>query len=214
MSENRGYFKYLLAMDCETTGLSFNTETPVFNNDIGERHQALSWGLIVADSETLEPVERLYLEVKWNQYSIEQRKLDPRFGRQAEEIHGLTREYLDSNGVTEQEAIEQIANKLIIPYWGWGNGMSNIRTLGHNVHTFDLPFFRDLFVRHQINLPFGNRHFDSNSVGFVTLNTKSSDELFDLIGYQQREGHNALEDAEMALGACRMIRKVVQKTLG
>ena len=33
---------------------------------------------------------------------------DPEFGSRAAEIHGLTRDYLEKNGITEEEAVEQI----------------------------------------------------------------------------------------------------------
>lgn len=212
-NQPRGYFKYLLALDCETTGLCFNNDTPVENPDKGERHQTVSWGFIVADSETLTPQKQLYLEIKWNKYSIEQRKIDSNFGVKAEHVHGLTKDYLDENGVTEKEAVEQIANEILVPYWGIGSDMANIRTLGHNVHMFDLPFLRDMFERQGLDLPFGNRHYDTNSAGFLTFGTWNSDELFELIGYDPRSSHNALQDAEMALQSAKIIRTIFQKAL-
>lgn len=212
--ESTGYFKYLLAMDCETTGLCFNKPTPFEDLDSGERHQAVSWGFVVADSQTLTPVKKHYVEIKWNKYSVEQRKIDPQFGAKAEQIHGLTKEYLDENGVDEQQAVVDIMNNVIAPYWGVGSDMAGVRTLGHNVHMFDLPFLRDLMERHQISLPFGNRHYDTNSAGFLTFGTWNSDELFNLVCKQDsRNTHNALDDAERALEAARVIRKIFQKAL-
>jgi len=184
-----GYFKYILAIDCETTGLCFNSN-PVTNGT--EHHQAVSWGLIVADADTLKPVEDLYIEIKWNSSSAIQRNKDDTFGRQAEEIHGLTYQYLEENGIDEQQAVVAIGN-LILKYWG-PNG--NIRTLGHNVHMFDLPFLKDLFNRHEIPLKFGNRHYDTNSVGFATVGSYNSDDLFKTILEEDRGQHNALDDAE------------------
>lgn len=215
MSEkSRGQFDYLLTIDCETTGLCFNADTPVVDMEKGERHQAVSWGLIVTDSNTLSPVKEMYVEIKWNKYSIEQRRLDSTFGSKAEQIHQLSKEHLDQNGLTEKEAVEQIANDIIIPYWGFGTDMSNIRTLGHNVHMFDLPFLRDMFRRHQIELPFGNRHYDTNSAGFLTFGTWNSDELFELTSDDQRsETHNALDDAHRALRAARVIKTIFTQAL-
>lgn len=215
MSEHKpkGHFDYLLAMDCETTGLCINNHTPVENND-GERHQAVSWGFVVADAQTLMPQKELYVEIKWNKYSKEQRKLDSYFGIHAEKIHGLTKEYLDDNGMTETEAVERIANEIIVPYWGIGANMSNIRTLGHNVHTFDLPFLRDLFGRHGLDLPFGNRHMDSNSLGFGTVGSLNSDDLFSVLGMDDRDEHNALEDARMALESFRLVRVLWKGKVG
>jgi hypothetical protein len=205
----RGAFDFLLGMDCETTGLCTNQANPVFNPSTGERHQAVSWGLIVASAETLKPIEKLYLEIKWNKTSLKQRANDPEWGLKAESIHGLTLDYLEENGISEQTAVEQMG-ELILKYWG---PKGNIRTLGHNVMTFDLPFFRDIFERHGIELAFGNRHYDTNSIGFATFGTFNSDDLFEAVGFEKRGDHNALTDAEQALEATRRIRTIFQKAI-
>lgn len=204
-----GHFNVLLALDCETTGLCYNSESPVYNPRTKERHQAVSWGLIVADSETLKPVEKLYVEIKWNDESKKQRKLNPNFGKKAEEIHGLTFEYLEENGMDEEEAVVEIGN-LIISYWGAGR---SIQTLGHNLCNFDVPFLRDLFLRYEIELNFGNRMYDSNSIGWAAFNTFNSNDLFAAVGLEPRNNHNALEDAWMSLETIRRIRKVFRRVL-
>lgn len=203
----RGSFDFLLGMDCETTGLCTNNETPVFN-DKGERHQTVSWGFVVANVQTLRPIEKLYLEIKWNDKSKAQREANPEFGLKAESIHGLTYDHLEQNGITEEEAVLQIGN-LIVKHWG----NTNIRTLGHNVHTFDLPFLRDIMTRHGVHFAFGNRHYDTNSIGFATFGTFNSDDLFELIGFEHREEHNALTDAEQALETTRVIRTIFQQAI-
>ncbi len=207
--KTRGSFDYLLAIDCETTGLCLNSPSPVFNQRTFEQHQAISWGVIVADAHTLQPVEKLYVEVKWNDASKKQRKEDSSFGTKAEQIHGLDFQYLEKNGVSEEEAVAQIGN-LIVKYWG---PTVSIRTLGHNVHLFDLPFLRDLFERHDISLSFGNRHYDTNSIGFATFKSFTSDELFEAVGFEARGDHNALTDAEQALEATRIIRTIFQAAI-
>jgi len=191
-----GYFKYLLAMDCETTGLSFDTTDP----SIG--HQAVAWGIIIADAATLKPIEKKYIEIKWNEASIEASTHNPTFGKQAETIHGLSRSYLEKNGVSEEEAVTEIVN-IILQYFG---PTGCIRCLGHNVHMFDIPFLKAMTMRHGIDLRFGARHYDSNSVGFITTGAFTSDALFDTMGFAQRSSHNALVDAEMALESCRRIK--------
>ena len=184
----RGYFEKILAIDCETTGLCFTNDSPVFKEATGERHQTVSWGVIVANAHTLKPIEELYVEIKWNDESIKQRKKDSKFGTHAEKIHGLTKSYLDKNGVTEVEACEQIGS-LLVKHWGPTN---NVITLGHNVHTFDMPFMRDMFRRHEIELKFANRHVDTNSVGFVDWTTYNSDDLFRAVGFEDRAIHSKL----------------------
>lgn len=199
----RGSFDFLLAIDCETTGLKFNSD----NADEG--HQAVSWGIIVADATTLKPIEELYVEIMWNEQSLAAAAKDPTFGKKAEQIHGLTFEYLEKNGITEEEAVTKIG-ELILKYWG---PEVSIRTLGHNVHLFDLFFLRSMFRRHGIELKFGNRHYDTNSVGFVTLGTFNSDDLFQKVGFEMRGEHNALDDARMALESARRIRVLFQNAL-
>lgn len=206
----KGYFKHLLAIDCETTGLCFNADHPSHNPKTGERHQALSWGIVVLDSETFEQVEELYVEIKWNDESKAQREKDPKFGTFAEKIHGLTYEYLEENGVTEEEAIEQIG-AIIMKYWG---PTVSIRLLGHNVHLFDLDFFRDMFRRNGIELNFGNRHYDTNSIGWCAFETFTSDQLFELVGFDARGAHNALDDIKMTIASAKAVRDIVQHAIG
>lgn len=199
----RGYFEFLLAMDGETTGLNFKGDNAY------EGHQLVSLGLVVADAVTLKPIEDLYVEIKWNEQSKARRAAEPTFGKDAEKVHGLTYEYLEEHGISEEEAVTKIVN-LIIKYWG---PTVSIRTLGHNVHLFDMPFVRDLCRRHGIELSFGNRHYDTNSAGFITLQTFNSDDLFEAVGCNAREEHNALDDTYMALKAARVMRSIFKRAL-
>lgn len=205
----KGYFQHVLAIDCETTGLCYNNDSPVYNPQTGERHQTVSWGIIVADALTLKPVEELYVEIKWNEESKKQRKINPEFGKSAEKIHGLTRSYLNKNGIDEEEAVLKIG-ELVLKYWG---PTVCVRTLGHNVHLFDLLFLRDMFDRHGIKLNHGNRHYDTNSAGFLTFGTWNSNDLFSVVGFEERKDHNALDDAKMALESARIIRMLFQRCL-
>ena len=203
-TNQKGYFKHVLAADCETTGLNFGGDDP------SDGHQAISWGFIVADTTTFEPIEELYLEIKWNPVSIQSRKKDPKFGEKAEQIHGLTQTYLNGNAISEEEAVIQIAN-LIIKYWGPNNV---ICMLGHNVATFDMPFLRSLFRRHDVPLRFANRHFDSCSLGVGTVGSFTSDALFETMGNSSREDHNALDDCRMSLDTFRVIKKLWTDMVG
>lgn len=199
-----GYFEKLLAIDCETTGLNWDTDDP----SIG--HQPISWGIIVADAASLKSIEELYVEIKWNDESKAARKADPEFGAGASRIHGLTSEYLEKNGVSEDEAVALIAN-LILKHWG---PTTQVKTLGHNVHSFDVPFLRAMLRRHDIDIPIGSRHYDSNSVGFCTVGAFTSDALFNTMGFDSRDSHNALEDARMALESCRRIKVLWDAKIG
>ena len=199
---------HILAIDCETTGLCFKSDSPVYNSNKTEHHQALSWGIIVADADTLESVEELYVEIKWNEKSLQQRDRDPSFGTYAENIHGLTIDHLEANGVTEEEALVQIAN-LIHDVWD----TKPIIPLGHNVATFDTLFLKDLFHRHDLPLNINNRQIDTFSLGYVNWLCDSSDELFKTISGETRSTHNALDDIRLTLEAARTTRLLFQQLL-
>lgn len=200
----KGYCKYILAIDSETTGLSFGVDDP----SIG--HQAVSWGVVVADADTLLPVKKLYLEIKWNEESKAARKKDPTFGEYAQKIHGLSYEYLEEHGIDEADAVVEIVN-LILEYWGPN---VQVKTLGHNVVSFDIPFLKAMLRRHEIDVPFGSRHYDTNAMGFVTVGSYTSDALFSAMGYDTRAGHNALEDTMLALNCARRIRTLWDDMVG
>ncbi len=200
----RGFFEYLLAIDCETTGLNLN------GDDASKGHQAISWGAIVADAATFKPVEELYVEIQWNEFSKAARVADPKFGTFAETIHGLSFDYLEKNGMSEADAVEKLGN-LIVKYWGFEN---SIRTLGHNVHLFDMPFLRAMFRRHDISLKFGNRHYCSSALGFGTVGSFNSDDLFETMGFEKRAEHNALDDARMSLESFRIIKTLWKSKVG
>lgn len=202
MTKPRGYFKNFLVIDSETTGIAYGSPDPSYDAETKTEYQAISWGLIVADGETLEPLEDLYLELKWNG--------DAAWDRRAQEIHGLSPEYLEENGLDEIEAIEQILN-LIIKYWG--PDFKTIRTAGQNVATFDNWFLRRLMARHEFHLPLGNCHIDTSTLGFVNYKVYNSDDLFYQVGCDPRGEHNALDDAYMSLKAIQISRMLFQHVL-
>jgi DNA polymerase III epsilon subunit-like protein len=199
----RGYFKYTLAGDCETTGIALGCDDPSYNPKTQEKYQAVSWGLIVVETSTLKAVDELYVEIQWDkQYE---------WSDGAERVHGMSREYLRENGVPMREAVEQIGS-LILNYWG---PESPVCMLGHNVVSFDLPFLRSALRSQGLNVKFANRHVDTNAIGFATLETYNSDDLFELIGLPVRDPtkHNALVDANNALEVVRRVRAIYNHTI-
>ncbi len=199
MGKPKGYFKYILAMDCETSGLAFGSDSPCY--DEGGYYQPLSWGMLVLNADTLEEIERLYVEIKWDGVSL--------FDERTVKVHGLSKDHLEREGVSEEDACVMIGS-MIMKYWE----TTPVVTLGHNVVSFDLPFLKEMMRRHGIELSFGNRHVDTNGAGFIALGSYTSDELFDIIGLDQRQEHNALEDIVMTVEAARSIRLLVNEALG
>lgn len=196
MNKPRGYFKYLLAIDCETSGMAYGEDDPSINTKTGEIYQSVSWGLIVVDASTLNPIEELYLEIKWDGISA--------WTAEAERIHGLSLSYLEDHGLTAEDAVIAIA-ELILKYWG---PESPVCLAGHNVHLFDLQFLKRLLRSQGINIKFGNRHVDTNSIGFGVFNTYNSDDLFKLVGCNDRTSHNSLEDARDVVRVLQTTRKM------
>lgn len=184
----------ILCLDIETSGLNKSSE------DITKNHQIVSIGLIVSDGDFNE-IDNLYLEIKWNGKS--------RLDYNAEKVHGLSREYLEKYGISEEDAVVNIA-EFIFKYFGTEN---SIYILGHNAYKFDVPFLRKLLKKYDLDhFKFGSRYIDTFSIGFTLFGKQNSDEIFSLF-YKKREKHNSLEDARMALGVCRKVRKMIKNIL-
>lgn len=196
-----GYITRLLAFDTETSGLFFNTDDPSFNPKTKQTHQLLSIGLIVVDAVTLTPIEELYIEVKWNPVNL--------WDSGAEKVHGLSKQYLEENGVSQSEAVELIAN-LLIKHWG---PTSAIHIMGHNPQ-FDLCFLRRLLRTEELEFRWANKMIDTNSIGFAVYNTHNSDDLFKMIGAQHRKEHNALEDIKNTLKVVQVTRQLANTVFG
>lgn len=182
----------ILAIDVETTGLSKG-------DDITSNHQIVSIGLVVADKD-LKPIDKFYCEIKWNGTS--------HWTAHAEAIHGLSKQHLEENGLDEEDAVVAITEFLLKHY----DPEEYIFFLGHNPKGFDVPFFVKLTNKYDVHFKIAHRTVDSFSVGFTCLGTQNSDELFGTF-YPTRKEHNALDDAEMALGVCRKIKKIMKGIL-
>ncbi len=201
-------FEYILAIDSETTGLVFDNDNPVYNQDKSIYHQAVSWGVMVLDGD-FNILDKLYIEIKYNKTSKKQLKENESFGLSAEKIHGLSFEYLEKHGLTEIEAIEKIGN-LILKYWG---PTGYVTLLGHNVASFDVFFLRDMFTRHDMRLNISNRMIDTFSIGYTALRAYNSNQLFELCGFDDRGKHNSLDDIEMTVKSIQLIDKLFKRLI-
>lgn len=195
----KGYFEKVLAIDVETSGMYTNRENdnPCRKSDT-EYFQIVSIGLVVASATTFDEIESVYFTIKWDGKSG--------WSSKAQSVHGLSKEHLEETGLTPEEAVELIGN-IIIKYWGFDCPVS---LLGHNVVSFDLEFLRDLMFSHGVHIFFSNRHIDTNSLGIVAFGAFTSDELFRLVGFDDREEHNALEDARQSLAVARLLSQTMK----
>lgn len=196
----KGSFDYLLIMDCETSGLAFNTDDPSIDPITNKTYQSISWGMIVVNVHTLKVLDTLYLEIKWDGKSA--------WTKEAQSVHGLTIDYLEENGLTPEEAVIKIAS-LVLQYWGPDNPVC---VAGHNVGSFDLWFLKRLLRDHDINIKFGSRVVDTNSIGIAAYRAFNSDDLFTATGSPVRDSHNhnALTDAYAVLNVLRDARTLKQ----
>ena len=191
----QGYFNRFLVIDCETSGLCFDHSNP----DITDGYQSVSWGLIVSDMETMSEIDSLYVEIKWDGVS--------KWHYKAERTHGLSKAYLDKHGMDEQEAAEEIA-MFIGTYFGVEE---TIVCMGHNVARFDIPFLKKLLLKYDFPFSISHRCLDSSSLAAMTIGTFTSQAMFDDLGIERGDIHNALEDARATLKACRIIRKLFDR---
>lgn len=178
--------KFGLALDWETSGYSF----PNF----AAKHQGLSFGAIIFDFKSFEPVEELYVEIKFND------KYEWNMGAQG--VHGLTREHLEANGVTQEEAALQLAG-LLMKYFG----TDEFPLLGHNVY-FDRDFLVQLATDAGLEFKIRPRMIDSSMLGEVLFEHDRSNDLFELMGFEARGAHNALDDIRMTLAVVRRAKEL------
>lgn len=194
-----------LCIDWETSGASWGKDSSI-------DHQGVSIGAVVFDAATFEPVQKLYLMIKFDSdkytWSID-----------AERIHGLTKEHLDENGVDQADAAAMLAT-LILDYFSTGKVMF----MGHNAE-FDISFTNQLLQT--IGIEFSKEKktdadgwiqlhhvvLDTAAVGFVSMGLFKSDLLFDAVGLEERKEHNALTDALYTLQTAQRIRMLVETAL-
>lgn len=182
----------IIAVDVETSGFSKG-------DDITLNYQIVSIGLIIADKNFKE-IDSFYCEIKWNGIS--------EWDKYAEKIHGLSKEYLDANGLDEEDAVFAITEFLLKHI----EPDEYIFFLGQNPRNFDVPFFTKLTNKHDVHFKIAHRTVDSFSIGFAAFGAQNSDELFGMF-YDTRKEHNALDDARMSLGVCRRVKKIIKAAL-
>ena len=186
----------IIAIDCETSGMNLNANRCLNQNSVAHGYQAVSWGIVITDTETFKVKDELYVLIKWNGKS--------QWNAKAESIHGLSKEYLEEHGMDEEDAVVEIMEFLMKHL----DITAPLYCLGHNVVSFDIPFLKDLFTRYELSdIKFGHRHLDTFALSMGTVQEFDSDTLFKRVGLKDRGEHNALEDAKNALEVYRRLNK-------
>lgn len=197
----QGYYNRMLAFDCETSGLFFAENPARDDTDPSKRYQCVSWGLLILDGE-FNQLDELYIEIQWDGKSL--------WDSGAEKVHQLSKEHLKANAPKFEDAYTQILN-FIFKWFG----TTPIVTLGHNSISFDKQFLASDVEELGITLKWGNRHLDSNTLGYTLFNTYTSDQLFEALGQADRgESHNALDDIKRTVEAFRISRAIAKQVIG
>lgn len=165
------------------------------------KYQAISWGFVIFKTETFEIVDTLYIEVKFNKNKY-------LWSKEAEGVHGLTQEHLAKNGITEEQAAEEILN-FLMQYFDLDR---TIDVLGHNVW-FDIKFLHGLLDQFGLMPKINQRYFDTSAIGTLLLGISRSDDLFDFLGLPERQAHNSLEDAVITLMSMQNLKMLVNHAL-
>jgi DNA polymerase III epsilon subunit-like protein len=177
-----------LCLDWETSGSDFDS------SDNTQKYQGLSYGAIIFDTRTFEPVDKLYVEMKFDESKY-------KWSMGAQNIHGLSREYLEQFGISREEGCILLA-EFILKYLGPN---ANVMFAGHNAN-YDIGFTKQLF--RDFGLEFNTYHvvLDTAPMCFTAFGTHKSNDLFEIFGFDTRNAHNALQDAEMTLECLKNFR--------
>lgn len=184
-----------LVFDFETTGSNFESY-----EETAKQFQGISLGLIVFDTSTLLPIDKLYLEIKYDEKY--------KWSSEAEAIHGLSREHLAEHGLTTEDAACEVAEFLL----GHFGPDPKIMVMGHNVD-FDICFMEQLMKPFGLMFRLHHVKLNTASLSFIAFNSHKSNDLFSETGLNERAAHNALEDCAMTLEAARIIRMLIQDSL-
>lgn len=181
--------------------LDFETSGSTWGGDSSILHQGISFGLVVFDTRTFEPIDMMYQEIKFDASKY-------KWSEEAQAIHGLSREHLEENGVSQEDAAFAMC-EMLLKHFG---PSPTIMLLGHNL-SFDICFTKQLLEQFGLMFKIHHVHLDTAGIALVTLGIHKSDLVFDFLGCGERELHNALEDCLMTIEACRRIRMVFQAGL-
>jgi oligoribonuclease (3'-5' exoribonuclease) len=182
--------RFGLAIDWETSGYSVP--------EYAKFHQGISVGVIIFDCQSLDPIESLYLEIKFDEKKY---KWDPG----AERVHGLSREHLRTAGIPQEEAATVLCN-LIVKYIG----TDDVMLLGHRVH-FDRAFTEQLTKSIGVDLSYHPNTIDSCSMAIALMEMAKSEDVFQTLGMPPRQEHNALEDIMYTLLSVKRMKDLFFK---
>lgn len=195
MSDNYKRYKdaHAICIDWETSGSDWGKDSSI-------NYQGISMGAVVYNTQTFEVIDTLYVEIKFDDSKY-------KWSAGAEAIHGLSREHLEQNGVSQTKAAELLA-RLIIKYF---DPQKEVLFLGHN-RDFDVAFTKQLLEPHGLMFKISHTHLDTSGIAYTLTGLHRSDDIFDYLKVvdKTRDKHNALDDALMTVDAARRLRLIFE----
>lgn len=186
--------KFGLCIDWETSGSDFDGDSTV-------DHQGIAFGAAIFKLDTFEIVDKMKRYVKFNAQKY-------KWTTQAEKIHGISRDFLNENGISQKEAAEDLAN-LVFAYFG---PAPKVMVLGHNVD-FDIAFTKQLLVPYDVMFKIHHVKLDTSVCGLIAFGKFKSDELFEMVGLEKRGDHDPLQDVEYTIELAKSIRLLINSAL-
>lgn len=203
--------KYSLWLDWETSGAAFDLAYP--DQFVPGMFQGIQLGLVVADNENFEEVDAIRVNIKFDQ--------SYKWQDEAQKIHGLSREWLEENGVDAEEAVVEII-EFITKYFGsdvifYGEGKPDkTRSIcfgGHNLG-FDIAALQALLARFNFKVVEHHVRLDTSSIGFLAVGIYKSGKLFEHFGAEKRGDHDALDDTRQSLAVAAGVKALIKAGLG
>lgn len=166
--------KYYLALHIETTGLNHVIDEPIYKNN-----NIVALSAVICEKGTFNIIDEKIIFI------------DHGIDEVGDRWHGITKEFLEEEGVDEESAVLEFAN-FILEYF---DSNDSIICLGQNVHSFVLPFVKNLLYRNEVFIQFSVNALDVFSVTVSTIGETTIQELIELFGnvddlaprYQQKE---------------------------
>lgn len=180
--------KYL-SIHVETTGLCSDVTKQVTHGE-----EIVAIGLAVCDSNFVE----LAGETIFVNHARED--IGTRF-------HSITHSFLNAYGQERDDAALSVANFILEHF----TGREDIVCMGQNVHSFTLPFLKELLYSNELYLTFSSSSLDVLSLTIPTIGPKSVRELVDLFGDADALSPEEQQVEYMVLLKCKTYIQIYNK---
>lgn len=166
---------FYLSIHVETTGLNWDTD-----KSINEGYSIVTIGATICDKN----FNKVDDKIIFIDNELSNKELAP-------EYNGITQEFLNGEGISEEDAVIEFANFILKHF----SPDDNIVCLGQNVQSFCMPFLKELLHKYEVYINFSCNTLDVFSLTTPTLGELSIKEILEVFGkvedlppsYQQEE---------------------------